>query len=262
MPAAPTSALVRRWVLAPALLAATIVGGACTAERPELAEDESTTTIDESTTSTTTVTADEPGEVAQVTGESIEVFPDATTDVAAQTIVVATASATPGVPLVFLVNDRDGDRLEVFLPGPPVGSTGWIRESDVSVARVPFRIEVTLTGHRLRVYEDDDVVLDEPVGIGTTDRPAPGGVHYLKELLQPPDPTGPYGSYAYGLSGFTTSLSSFDNGQGFVGIHGTTDPASVGVDTATGSLRLADEVIARLVNEIGLPLGTPVEILP
>ncbi len=259
MPTAPTLVLVRRRLLASLVLVAVTVA-ACSAERPELAEEESTTTVDEPTTSTTA--EPEPVEVAQVTGESIEVFADATTDTATQTIVGATASATPGVPLVFLVKARADDRLEVHLPGPPVGSTGWIDEADVAVARVPFRVEVGLAEHRLRIYEDDAVLLDEPVGIGTTDRPAPGGVHYLKELLQPPDPSGPYGSYAYGLSGFTTSLSSFDDGEGFIGIHGTTDPALVGQDAPTGSIRLADEVIARLVNEIGLPLGTPVEVLP
>lgn len=270
MPAAPVPAPARRWpgdrllrTIVPLLLVATSAAGACSAERPELADEESSTTADDASATTTTAVEDEePVEVAHVIGESIEVFPDATTDVAAQTIVVATASVTPGVPLVFLVNDRTDDRIEVHLPGPPAGSTGWVREADVSLARVPFRIEVALSGHRLRVYEDEDVVLDEPIGIGTTDRPPPGGLHYLKELLQPPDPTGPYGSFAYGLSGFTTTLSSFEDGRGFVGIHGTTDPATVGGDTETGSIRLADDVIARLVNEIGLPLGTPVEILP
>lgn len=245
-----------------ALALAALVGG-CSAERPELAEDESPTTS--STASSTVATepeADEQVQAAQVTGESIEVFADATSDVPTQTIEVATAGATPGVPLVFLVKDQADDRLEVYLPGPPGGSTGWVREADVSLASVPFRIEVRLAEHRLRVYEDDEVVLDEPAGVGATDRPEPGGVYYLRELLQPPDATGPYGSYAYGLSGFTTSLSSFSDGQGFVGIHGTSDPTLVGQDSPRGSIRLSNEVIARLVDEIGLPLGTPVEVLP
>ena len=51
------------------------------------------------------------------------------------------------------------------------------------------------------------MIVDEPVGVGRSDRPTPGGVYYLKELLQPPDPNGAYGTYAYGLSGFSNVLA-------------------------------------------------------
>jgi hypothetical protein len=36
-----------------------------------------------------------------------------------------------GGPLVFLVEQRQSDWLEVLLPVRPNGSTGWIREADV-----------------------------------------------------------------------------------------------------------------------------------
>jgi lipoprotein-anchoring transpeptidase ErfK/SrfK len=248
-----------RHVLVAAGIVAALVGGGCSGERPELAAETSTTTTAKG--STTSTEADPPVEVATANGDSIDVFPDATSDTPAQTITGADATSAPGIPIVFLVKGHDDDRIEVHLPVPPNGSTGWVQASDVSVATVPFRIEVGLTEHRLRVYEDDEVVVDEAVGVGTTDRPTPGGVHYLKELLQPPDPTGPYGTYAYPLSGFSTALESFSGGEGLVGIHGTDDPTSIGQDTPTGCIRLSNDAISHLVNEVGLPLGTPVEIL-
>jgi lipoprotein-anchoring transpeptidase ErfK/SrfK len=103
-------------------------------------------------------------------------------------------------------------------------------------------------------------VLRAPVGVGTTDTPTPGGRYYLKELLQPPTPDGPYGPYAYGLSGFSNVLTSFAGGEGVIGIHGTDAPDLVGTDVSNGCLRLANDVVVRLVEEVGLPLGTPVVI--
>jgi lipoprotein-anchoring transpeptidase ErfK/SrfK len=112
----------------------------------------------------------------------------------------------------------------------------------------------------LTVTEGEREVLRAPVGVGTTDTPTPGGRYYLKELLQPPTPDGPYGPYAYGLSGFSNVLTSFAGGEGVIGIHGTDAPDLVGTDVSNGCLRLANDVVVRLVEEVGLPLGTPVVI--
>ena len=95
----------------------------------------------------------------------------------------------------------------------------------------------------MKVFKDDEVILDEPVGVGRSERPTPGGVYYLKELLQPPDPNGAYGVYAYGLSGFSNVLQSFNGGPGVIGIHGTNEPDKVGTDVSSGCIRLNNEAI-------------------
>ena len=152
-------------------------------------------------------------------------------------------------------------RIQVYLPVRPNGSIGWVNKGDVTLTDVPYRIEVNITTHRIQVFKGFDVIVDEPVGVGRTDRPTPGGIYYLKELLQPPNPNGPYGPYAYGLSGFSNVLDSFNGGPGVIGLHGTNDPGAIGSDVSSGCIRLNNAVIERLVNEIGLPLGTPVKIL-
>jgi len=232
---------------------------ACVGERPTLAQD---TEPPETTVIETTTTAPEPpSKVAQAKEASIPVFDSATDPTPNDEITAAEATAAPDIPLVFLVRREQNNRLQVYLPTAPSGSTGWLRSEDVTVSRVTFRVEVSLSDHRLRVFDGTTAVLDEPVSIGRSDTPDPGDTYYIKELLQPPDASGPYGTYAYGLSGFATSLSSFDDGSGIVGIHGTDDPESVGTDVATGCIGLENAVISRLVDDIGLPLGTPVEIL-
>lgn len=240
--------------------AITLIAAGCTGTRPELAREASTTAPDGEGSSTTVAVP--PSEVASTTAPVIEVFPDATSDTPARQITADEATSAPGVPIVFLVRSQTEDRVEVYLPVAPNGSSGWLRKDDVTIATVPFRIRISLSERSIRVLEGDETVLEEPAGIGATDRPAAGEQYFLRELLQPPDPNGPYGSYAYGLSGFATDLNSFNTGEGLVGIHGTNDPSTVGQEVPTGSIRLSNEVLNRLVTEIGLPLGTPVEIFP
>ena len=74
----------------------------------------------------------------------------------------------------------------------------------------------------------------------------------------PPDGNGPYGTHAYGLSGFSETLDSFNGGDGVIGIHGTNDPGSLGTDVSHGCIRVANDVIDEMATF--LPLGTPVEI--
>ena len=247
-------------------LATVLLLGACVGERPTLSDKREPLT-------TTPVAPDAalrnpPSVVAQAKGDAIAVYDD--DSVATPTerfdggeITAAEATSAPGIPIVFLVKGagETNGRYEVYLPVRPNGSTGWVRAEDVDVTTVVFKIEVTLAEHTLRVLDGEDVIVEEPIGVGTADTPSPGGIYYLKELLQPPDPNGVYGVYAYGLSGFSNVLLSFNGGDGVIGIHGTNNPASIGGDVSSGCIRLNNDVISRLVKEIGLPLGTPVEII-
>ena len=165
-----------------------------------------------------------------------------------------------GSPLVFQVIASEGDWLEVLLPIRPNGTTGWVLADQVTLTRTPYRVDIDISGHRLVVWRQGELLVDTPVAIGTGETPTPVGSFYLTELLQPPDPAGPYGTYAYGLSGFSETLTEFRGGNGVIGIHGTNEPASLGSDVSHGCIRLANEVIDEMVTY--LPLGTPVVISP
>lgn len=167
-----------------------------------------------------------------------------------------------GAPLVFLVVKQQSDGwLRVDLPIRPNGAKGWVQTSQMQVSLNPYRVVVSHSKHRLQVFRDGATkVFDVPVGVGQSQYPTPGGTYYIKELLQPPDPSGPYGPYAYGLSGFTevAELANFNGGSGVIGIHGTDQPQFVGTDVSHGCIRLYNDDIRKLVKI--LPLGTPVEI--
>ncbi|HEX2192771.1 MAG TPA: L,D-transpeptidase [Acidimicrobiales bacterium] len=163
-----------------------------------------------------------------------------------------------GAPLVFLVEKTAPGWLQVNLPVRPNGSTGWIRAADVNLVPIEYRVVVNLRSFRITVYRGSQVILSEPVGLGTSSTPTPGGKYYIKELLKPPNPNGAYGPYAYGLSGFSNVLTSFAGGDGVVGIHGTNDPSSIGRSVSHGCIRMSNSGITTLAKT--LPLGTPVEI--
>jgi lipoprotein-anchoring transpeptidase ErfK/SrfK len=165
-----------------------------------------------------------------------------------------------GVPVVLLVERQKAGWLNVLLPIRPNGSTGWIRATDVTTSKHEFRIEISLSAHRITVYHRDGVFLEEPVGVGRGPTPTPVGVFYTKELLQPPDPNTAYGAYAYGLSGYSNVLTDFAGGDGIVGIHGTNDPKTLGTDVSHGCIRMSNAGITRLAK--ALPLGVPVVIRP
>lgn len=163
-----------------------------------------------------------------------------------------------GVKRVFLVEGTQGDWLHVLLPVPPNGSQGWIPASAVTTSKTSYWVEVVRSAHRLKVHKGTTTVLDTPAGIGTQDTPTPGGLYYITELLKAPNPTGDYGPYAYGLSGYSTSLKQFEGHDPIIGIHGTNQPQLVGTDVSHGCIRLHNDVITRMADM--LPLGTPVQI--
>jgi lipoprotein-anchoring transpeptidase ErfK/SrfK len=212
---------------------------------------------EEVTTTTVAAPAAAGTQIAQATGAKVDIFsgpdggePTSTLD----------SPNENGAPLVFLVEKNRGDWLEVLLPVRPNGSTGWIRTADVTLASTTYSIDIALADHRLVVRDGDDVVIDTPIAVGTASTPTPGGRYYIKELLQPPNPGGAYGPYAYGLSGFSNVLDEFGGGDGVIGIHGTNEPEVIGTDVSHGCIRVANDVITQMASV--LPLGTPVHINP
>lgn len=201
----------------------------------------------------------EPGKtvVARVLpGEPrIDVFATATDTTPVRTLA---NPVRPGTPLVFVAEGKTNDRLYVQLPERPNGSRGWIDITKVSLAAHSYRIDVSLSTFRLTARDGDRVILEAPIGIGTDDVPSPDGTYFITELLKPPNADSVYGTYAYGLSGFSEVLQEFNGGDGQVGIHGTNQPDLIGRKVSHGCIRLRNEDIERLVPV--LPLGTPVHI--
>jgi hypothetical protein len=166
-----------------------------------------------------------------------------------------------GEVVCLVVGERGRDWLEVELPTAPAGHTGWIKRADVTLSRHRFRIEVSVSDHTLTLHAGEAEALSARVAIGTADTPEPGTTLFIKDLVKPPNPTGPYSRYAYGLSGTANDLAAFQAGRGVVAIHGVADPSTLGRDVPIGSIAVAPDVMTRMVEAYGLPLGTPVDVV-
>jgi len=163
------------------------------------------------------------------------------------------------VPLVFLVEQQQADGwVQVLLPIRPNSSSGWIHASDVTIVPTPYRIEVEIGARRLRAYDGDDLLVDDTVAVGAPATPTPTGTYFIRALLKSPSPNSVYGPYAYGLSGYSETLQTFDGGDAEIGIHGNNDASVLGHDISHGCVRMSNDAITKLVAL--LPLGTPVEI--
>jgi len=171
------------------------------------------------------------------------------------------------VPLVFLATDEptadDCKWIQVLLPVRPNGTKGWVKREDVKVEGHVYRIEVYLDEFNLKAYRGDEVFLDVPIGVASENRPTPGGLYYTTELLKSSDPA--YGPYAFGLSGFSEVLTSFNGGQGQLGLHGTNQPDKIGTRVSSGCIRMRNEDIEALVAEVqnektNAAQGIPVQV--
>ncbi len=160
---------------------------------------------------------------------------------------------------VFLVLQDKGDWLQVSLPVPPNGQTGWVKTSQIILKKNNYRVDVSRGAHQLRVYDKDKLVKTYPVAIGKSDTPTPGGTYFIRVLIKSTDPA--YGPWAYGLSGYSSVLTNFNGGSGVIGMHGTNEPQVIGHDASHGCIRLNNADITDLVTRFHLNLGTPVRIL-
>jgi lipoprotein-anchoring transpeptidase ErfK/SrfK len=173
-----------------------------------------------------------------------------------------------GAPLTFLVDGMTSTRYKVLLPIRPNGSTGWVDPAEVTVEAHRFKIVVELGAHNITVTNGDDVIMSEKIGVGKDSTPTPNGRYYIRELVKPcysqpgeekcvRKDDGLYGPFAYGLSGFSSTLKNLNGrGQGQIGIHGTDREDLIGTDVSAGCIRMKNDAITQL-SKI-LPLGTPV----
>jgi hypothetical protein len=167
-----------------------------------------------------------------------------------------------GSPQVFLLEKEIIDStgrlwFKALLPIRPNGTYGYVPATDLTLRRTSYRLEVNLSAFRLRLFQGCELVKKFRVGIGTGETPTPVGRFYINTLLKPPDPGTIYGTYAYGLSAYSNLPTSWRYG-GFIGLHGTNQPSSIGRRYSHGCIRMLNRNIEELV-EI-LPLGTPITI--
>ncbi len=162
------------------------------------------------------------------------------------------------VTVLAVISDAVDGRVQVMLPTRPNGSTGWIEADQVSYYVANGEIVVDLGKRKLWYYVDGVEVLSTDVGIGSAYNDTPTGTFYVTDSVTLSDPDSAWGPHALGLSAHSDTITSFNGGDGIIGIHGTNNAASIGADISLGCVRLPNDMIT-LLWELA-PIGTRVEI--
>lgn len=168
-----------------------------------------------------------------------------------------------GVPTVFAVLGARLDRTchaswyHVQLPLRPNGVTGWVRASAVAERALRVRIVVDLSQRRVTLYRGAKPLIVTTAAIGSPSTPTPTGRYFVNQKLVSPDPLGPFGPAAIGISAFSPVLQSWTQG-GPIAIHGTNQAELLGSAVSHGCIRVSNDVVERLWKLV--PTGTPVLI--
>ena len=200
--------------------------------------------------------AGSPATIADATGSRIALYSEPGD---AEPGLVLKNPTAEGLPVVFLVMDRQGDWLEVQLSRRPHMRTAWVRASDVSLRQTPYRVVVDTGARRLTAYNGGSAIFEAPVGIGTGRTPTPTGYFFVDGIVALSNSSGPYGSHQLSVAAFSNVLTRFGSGNGQIAIHGTNQPALVGSPVSNGCIRMTNPDVARLASMV--PNGTPVEIV-
>ena len=145
----------------------------------------------------------------------------------------------------------------VQLPIRPNGIRGWIRAEAARRYSVDYRIVVDLSDRVVTVFKGGEELVRTRTAVGKPETPTPTGSFYVNQRLLTSDPSGPFGPGGIGISAFSPVLTGWAQG-GPIAIHGTNLPESIGFAASNGCLRIANDVLERLIHEI--PEGTPVRI--
>jgi lipoprotein-anchoring transpeptidase ErfK/SrfK len=168
------------------------------------------------------------------------------------------AKTTFATPRVMPVIRRHGRWLGVIAAEAGNNRLGWVAAGGVSLYRVPFSIQVSLSRRTVSVRRDGIVVQRFTVGVGTPATPTPLGRFAVTDKLLTRAPGGPYGCCILALSGHQPNLREGWQGGDRIAIHGTDAPASIGQAASNGCLRSPAAAISRAVRLV--PIGTIVRI--
>ena len=173
------------------------------------------------------------------------------------------AGRTPlGTPtwLWAVATSRDGRWARVVLPWKPNGRTGWVRLHGHPTVRTRTWVQADLSRRRVMLMRGNRVRDSFRAAIGAPDSPTPIGRFSVTDPIATGDPGGPFGWYAFGLSGHQPHLPPGWTGGDQLAIHGTNDPGTIGMRVSAGCLHVSAGALAILKR--ALRPGTPVVIHP
>jgi hypothetical protein len=202
-----------------------------------------------------------PPDPATLPGANLGPIPGPTPNVGSAQILGGWTFNNPtyfGNPLVFLVTAKQGDWLRVMVPTRPNQQEGWIRADKVDLSSHEWHAQINITNNNLKVWNGDELVADTGIIDGTPNTPTPLGTFYFNEKIER-SPSSAYGSWIFSTNAYSDALEVFDEGLPVFAVHGTNNPAQIGTDISNGCVRVPNEIIEMMAQQV--PMGTPVQVV-
>ena len=152
----------------------------------------------------------------------------------------------------------DGRWARVILPWRPNGRTGWISLRGRRTVTSRFWVEADVSRRRVNLMRGSGVLHSFVAAVGAPGSPTPVGRFSVTDPIATGDPGGPFGWYAFGLSGHQPNLRVGWSGGDQLAIHGTNAPSTLGTAASAGCLRVSATALGILKRY--LRPGTPVVI--
>jgi lipoprotein-anchoring transpeptidase ErfK/SrfK len=159
-----------------------------------------------------------------------------------------------------LATSPDGRWARVVLPWRPNGRTGWVTLRGVRSVRTRTWVQADLSRRRVTLMHGSHAVGSFVAAVGAAASPTPIGRFSVTDPIATGDPGGPFGWYAFGLSGHQPHLPPGWSGGDQLAIHGTNDPSSLGTAASAGCLRVSATALGILKR--ALRPGTHIVIHP
>jgi lipoprotein-anchoring transpeptidase ErfK/SrfK len=154
----------------------------------------------------------------------------------------------------------DGRWARVILPWRPNGRTGWISLRGRRTVSSRIWIRADVSRRRVDLMRGGGMLRSFIAAVGAAGSPTPVGRFSVTDPIATGDPGGPFGWYAFGLSGHQPNLPPGWSGGDQLAIHGTNAPSSLGTAASAGCLRVSAAALGVLKRY--LRPGTPVIIVP
>ena len=136
------------------------------------------------------------------------------------------------------------------------GRLGWVPADDVRLTRTRVSLTLDLSARQLLLKNGSRVVRRMRVGIGRPGSPTPTGRFAVTDKLAGSRYGAYYGCCILALSAHQPKLPRGWPGGDRIAIHGTNDPASIGVPSSAGCPHARDADLRVLMRRV--PLGAPV----
>lgn len=139
-----------------------------------------------------------------------------------------------------------------------------LRQAPAGLLTANTRIEVSLQAREIRLYQNDQVILQAPVAVGQDGWQTPIGEFTVRDMRVDPvwrhpithEPVGPGPANPLG----SRWIGFWVEGEYHIGIHGTNQETLIGEAVSHGCVRMLEKDIQALYDHI--QLGTPVSVKP